>query len=221
MTLHEGSYSTWIRGCAALVHRLLGALRPRLQVVMYIWSPAGYGGSYSSYSSWKRRPFDNRKPWADNCGIGLVFVVQECHDCSLYLILSTWWLILWHFLEGCNPIKADLEKAAGQDVRVLHPVLPSTVQSGPGNSFGGFSWPCHLCSSDHHHSDQVKHEQLSDKSYPLSRYPLNFYMTFRVTIMTALLKKRLKFLILLSLILIQVKRRHFKGSHPSRKVQFF
>ena len=33
-------------------------------------------------------------------------------------------------------------------------------------------------------------------------------MTFRVTIMTALLKKRLKFLILLSLILIQVKRRH-------------
>ena len=44
----------------------------------------------------------------------------------------------------------------------------------------------------------------------LSRYPLNFYMTFRVTIMTALLKKRLKFLILLSLILIQVKRHHFK-----------
>ena len=35
-------------------------------------------------------------------------------------------------------------------------------------------------------------------------------MTFRVTIMTALLKKRLKFLILLSLILIQVKRRHKK-----------
>ena len=37
------------------------------------------------------------------------------------------------------------------------------------------------------------------------RYPLNFYKTFRVTIVTALLKKRLKFLILLSLILIQVK----------------
>ena len=36
-------------------------------------------------------------------------------------------------------------------------------------------------------------------------------MTFRVTIMTALLKKRLKFLILLSLILIQVKRRHKKN----------
>ena len=39
----------------------------------------------------------------------------------------------------------------------------------------------------------------------LFRYPLNFYKTFRVTIVTALLKKRLKFLILLSLILIQVK----------------
>jgi len=38
----------------------------------------------------------------------------------------------------------------------------------------------------------------------LIRYPLNFYKTFRVTIMTALLKKRLKFLILLSLILIQI-----------------
>ena len=37
------------------------------------------------------------------------------------------------------------------------------------------------------------------------RYPLNFYKTFRVTIVTALLKKRLKFLIFLSLILIQVK----------------
>ena len=46
------------------------------------------------------------------------------------------------------------------------------------------------------------------KSSLLSRYPLNFYMTFRVTIMTALLKKRLKFLILFSLILIQVKSRH-------------
>jgi len=38
----------------------------------------------------------------------------------------------------------------------------------------------------------------------LIRYPLNFYKTFRVTIVTALLKKRLKFLILLSLILIQI-----------------
>ena len=54
-------------------------------------------------------------------------------------------------------------------MRVLHPVLPSTVQSGPGNSFGGFSWPCHLCSSDHHHSDQVKHEQLSDKIIPAAQ----------------------------------------------------
>ena len=122
--------------------------------------------SYSSYSNWKRRPFDNRKPWAYNCGIGLVFVVQECHDCSLYLILSSWWLILWQFPEGCNPIEADLEKAAGgQDVRMLHLVLPSTDQSGPGNSFGDSPWPCHLCSSDHHHTDQVKQEQLSE-SYP-------------------------------------------------------
>ena len=31
------------------------------------------------------------------------------------------------------------------------------------------------------------------------RYPANFYKTFRVTIITALLKKRLKFLVLLSL----------------------
>jgi len=38
----------------------------------------------------------------------------------------------------------------------------------------------------------------------LIRYPLNFYKTFRVTIVTALLKKRLKFLIFLSLILIQI-----------------
>ena len=36
------------------------------------------------------------------------------------------------------------------------------------------------------------------------RYPLNLYMTFRVTIMTALLKKRLKLLILLSLTIIQL-----------------
>lgn len=38
----------------------------------------------------------------------------------------------------------------------------------------------------------------------LVRYPLNLYKTFRVTIMTALLKKRLKFLILVSLTIIQI-----------------
>jgi len=38
----------------------------------------------------------------------------------------------------------------------------------------------------------------------LVRYPLNFYKTFRVVIMTALLKKRLKFLMLLSLAVIQI-----------------
>ena len=38
----------------------------------------------------------------------------------------------------------------------------------------------------------------------LVRYPLNLYKTFQVTIMTALLKKRLKFLILVSLTIIQI-----------------
>jgi len=36
------------------------------------------------------------------------------------------------------------------------------------------------------------------------RYPVNFYKTFRVTIVTALLKKRLKFLVLLSLAIFQL-----------------
>ena len=56
-------------------------------------------------------------------------------------------------------------------MRVLHPVLPSTDQSGPGNSPGGSSWPDHLCSSDHHHSDQVKEEQVSDKVIPAVQVP--------------------------------------------------
>ena len=56
-------------------------------------------------------------------------------------------------------------------MRVLHLVLPSTDQSDPGNSFGDSPWPCHLSSSDHHHSDQVKHEQLYAKVIPAVQVP--------------------------------------------------
>ena len=56
-------------------------------------------------------------------------------------------------------------------------------------------------------------------SNSLSRYPLNFYLTFRVALVTALLKKRLKFLILFSLLLIQVDKHNLRAEVPTNTTQ--
>ena len=43
--------------------------------------------------------------------LDLFLLYKNVMTAGLYLILSSWWLILWQFPEGCNPIEADLEKA--------------------------------------------------------------------------------------------------------------